>query len=155
MTNNDILRRLRYAFNFTDGQMAKTIAHTGGESSPAQVRRWLLREDDNGFLELSDAGLCRFLDGLIIEKRGPRPDGFTPETLEFLSTNEVLKKLRIALSLREDEVLAVFARAEFVVTKAELGSFFRKDGQRNFSKCPEQVLRKFIQGLGKERDGEE
>jgi uncharacterized protein YehS (DUF1456 family) len=155
MNSNDILRRLRYALNLTDGQVAKAIAHTGGESNPAQVRRWLLREDDNGFLELSDAGLCRFLDGLIIEKRGPRPDGSTPEPLEFLPTNEVLKKLRIALALRDDEVLEVFERAEFVVTKAELGSFFRKEGQRNFSKCPEQVLRKFIQGLGKGRDGKE
>lgn len=152
MTNNDILRRLRYALNLNDVQMAKIIAHTSGESNPAQVRSWLLREDENGFLKLSDAELCRFLDGFIIEKRGPRPDGSTPEPLEFLSTNEVFKKLRIALVLRDDEVLAIFKRAEFVVTKAELGSFFRKEGQRNFSKCPEQVLRKFIQGLGKGRD---
>ncbi len=152
MTNNDILRRLRYALDLTDGQMAKIIAHTGGESNPAQVRCWLLREDDNGFQELSDAGLCQFLDGFIIEKRGPSPDGTTPQSLEFLSTNEVLKKLRIALALRDDEMLKIFERAEFVVTKAELGSFFRKEGQRNFSKCPEQVLRKFIQGLGMGRD---
>jgi len=67
-------------------------------------------------------------DGLIIEKRGPRSDGTTPEPLDFLTTNEVLKKLRIALALRDDEVLAVFECAEFVVTKAELGSFFRKEG---------------------------
>jgi len=155
MTNNDILRRLRYALNLTDFKMAKAIAHTGVESNPAQVSRWLSRDDDDGFLELSDVGLCRFLDGLIIEKRGPHPDGSTPEPLEFLSTNEVLKKLRIALALRDDEVLEIFKRAEFVVTKAELGSFFRKEGQRNFSKCPEQVLRKFIQGLGKGRDEKE
>jgi uncharacterized protein YehS (DUF1456 family) len=155
MTNNDILRRLRYALNLTDGQVAKAIAHTGGESNPAQVSRWLMRDDNDGFLELSDAGLCRFLDGLIIETRGPRPDGATPEPLEFLSTNEVLKRLRIALALRDDDVIAIFKRAEFVVTKAELGSFFRKERQRNFSKCPEQVLRKFIQGLGKGRDDTE
>ena len=43
--------------------------------------------------------------------------------------------------------MAVFKEADFVVTKAELGSFFRKEGQRNFSKCPEQVLRKFIKLL--------
>jgi len=152
MTNNDILRRLRYALNLSDGQVAEVIAHTGVESDPPQVRRWLVREDENGFEELPDAGLCRFLDGLIIEKRGASPDGLIPEPLEFLSTNEVLKKLRIALSLRDDEMLEVFKRAEFVVTKAELGSFFRKEGQRNFSKCPEQVLRKFIQGLAKGRD---
>jgi uncharacterized protein YehS (DUF1456 family) len=155
MTHNDILRRLRYALDLSDFKMAKIIAHTGEDTNAAEVRRWLLREDDVGFLELSDAGLCRFLDGLIIEKRGPGPDGLAPEPLEFLSTNEVLKKLRIALALRDDEMLEIFERAEFVVTKAEFGSFFRKEGHRNFNKCPEQVLRKFIQGLGKGRDEEE
>lgn len=111
------------------------------------MRRWLKREDEDEFDPLSDVGLCRFLDGLIIEKRGPRPDGNIPEPLEFISNNEVLKKLRIALSLRDEGMMAVFKEADFVVTKAELGSFFRKEGQRNFSKCPEQVLRKFIKLL--------
>jgi len=155
MNHNDILRRLRYALDISDAQVAEIIALTGKESNAAEVRRWLLREDDNGFLELSDTVLCRFLDGLIIEKRGPSPDGSIPKPLEFLSTNEILKKLRIALTLRDDEILEVFERAEFSVTKAELGSFFRKEGQRNFNKCPEQVLRKFIQGLGKGRDENE
>jgi uncharacterized protein YehS (DUF1456 family) len=148
MNNNDILRRLRYALNFTDVQMAKTIAHVEGKLDPVQVGRWLKREDHDDFQPLSDAGLCRFLDGLIIEKRGPRPDGAIPEPLEFISNNEVLKKLRIALALRDEGMMSVFKEADFVVTKAELGSFFRKEGQRNFSKCPEQVLRKFINGLG-------
>lgn len=155
MTSNDILRRLRYALNLTDFKIAKIIALTGVEASPDQVSRWLLRDEDDGFQEISDAELCRFLDGFIIEKRGPHPSGSAPKPLEFLSTNEALKKLRIALALRDDEVLEVFERAEFVVTKAELGSFFRKEGQRNFSKCPEQVLRKFILGLGKGRIVEE
>jgi uncharacterized protein YehS (DUF1456 family) len=67
--------------------------------------------------------------------------------LAFLSNNEILKKLRIALELKEDDMLAVFKRAEFTVTKAELGAFFRKEGHRNYRKCPEQVLKKFIKGL--------
>ena len=128
--------------------MAKAIAHVAGKSDLDQVGRWLKREDHDNFEPLSDVGLCRFLDGLIIEKRGPRPDGTIPEPLEFISNNEVLKKLRIALSLRDEGMMAVFKEADFVVTKAELGSFFRKEGQRNFNKCPEQVLRKFINGLG-------
>ena len=87
---------------------------------------------------------------MIIEKRGPRPDGSVPEPLKFLSTNEVLKKIRIALELRDQDMNAIFDKAEFVVTKAELGSFFRKEGHRNYRKCPEQVLRKFILGLSKD-----
>jgi len=149
MTNNDTLRRLRYALNLNNAKMAEIIGKTGKETSPAEVESWLKREDEDRHVELSDGTLCRFLDGLIIEKRGPRPDGSIPEPLEFLSNNEVLKKLRIALELRDDDVNGIFKRVEFVVTKAELGSFFRKEGHRNYRKAPEQVLRKFIQGLGK------
>jgi uncharacterized protein YehS (DUF1456 family) len=152
MNNNDILRRLRYAFHITDAQLAQTITKSGNQTSVAEVQSWLKREDDDGYVELSDAALCGFLDGLIIEKRGLRPDGSIPEPLEFLSHNEILKKLRIALELRDDDVNAIFKQADFVVTKAELGSFFRKEGHRNFRKCPEQVLRKFIQGLTKQLD---
>ena len=108
---------------------------------------WLKREDEDGYVELSHALLCRFLDGFIIEMRGPHPSGSIPEPLDFLPNNEILKKLRIALNMKEEDVLAVFKKAEFVVNKAELGSFFRKEGHRNYRKCPEQVLRKFIHGL--------
>ena len=147
MTNNDTLRRLRYALNLTDVQMAEIISLTGRATKDEEVLTWLKREDEAGFVELKDSDLCRFLDGLIIHKRGPHPSGNAPEPLHFLSNNEVLKKLRIALELKEDGVLAVFKKAEFSVTKAELGSFFRKDGHRNYRKVPEQVLRKFIHGL--------
>lgn len=150
MTNNDTLRRLRYALNINDAKVAEVVALTGRETKADEVVRWLKREDETGYAEISDALLCRFLDGLIIDKRGPHPSGNVPEPLEFLSNNEVLKKLRIALELKEDGVLAVFKNAEFVVTKAELGSFFRKEGHRNYRKCPEQVLRKFIHGLAKQ-----
>ena len=154
MTHNDILRRLRYAFDINDVQVAKIFAHVGDDPGPAQVRSWLRREDHDDFAVLPEPMLCRFLDGLIIEKRGPRPDGTVPEPLEHLSNNEILKKLRIALALRDEDVIAVFKSAEFVVTKAELGSFYRKEGHRNFRKCPEQVLRKFLLGLGKRTDSE-
>ena len=147
MTNNDTLRRLRYALNIDDAMVADIIARTGRPTTPAEVSAWLKREDESGYVDLSHALLCRFLDGLIIEKRGPHPSGTIPEPLEFLPNNEILKKLRIALNLKEEDVLAVFKKVDFVVTKAELGSFFRKEGHRNYRKCPEQVLRKFIQGL--------
>lgn len=148
MTNNDIFRRLRYAFNYADSKMAKVIGHVEEGINSAQVAHWLKHEGDAGYEPLSDADLCKFLDGLIIEKRGPRPDGSVPAPLEHISRNEILKKLRIALELREDGMMEVWKNAKFTVTKAELGSFFRKEGQRNFAKCPEQVLRKFLHGLG-------
>ena len=147
MTNNDTLRRLRYALNIDDTGVAAIIALTGRATTTDEVESWLKREDEGGYSELSHEILCRFLDGLIIDRRGPHPSGSIPEPLEFLPNNEILKKLRIALNLKEEDVLAVFRKVGFVVTRAELGSFFRKEGHRNYRKCPEQVLRKFIHGL--------
>lgn len=149
MTNNDTLRRLRHALEINDSATAAIFSRIGESTSAAQVKDWLKREEDEGYVPISDRDLCRFLDGLIIERRGLRSDGSIPEPLEVLSNNEILKKLRIALELREDDITAVFAKVDFVVTKAELGSFFRAEGHRNYRKCPEQVLRKFLQGLGK------
>ncbi len=147
MTHNDTLRRLRYALHINDAKIAETVARTGRNTTADEVVDWLKREDEPGYAELSPALLCRFLDGLIIDKRGPHPSGKIPEPLEFLSNNEILKKLRIALKLQADDMVAIFQRTEFTVTKAELGAFFRRPEHRNFRKCPEQVLKKFIKGL--------
>ncbi len=147
MTHNDTLRRLRYALNVNDTKIAEMLSHAGRKTSAEEVINWLKREDESGYVELSPALLCRFLDGLIIDKRGPHPSGKMPEPLEFLSINEILKKLRIALELQADDMVAIFQRVEFTVTKSELSAFFRRPEHRNFRKCPEQVLKKFIKGL--------
>ncbi len=147
MTNNDTLRRLRYALNRNDLAIAQITSKSGRETTEAEVLNWLKLEDEPGFVVMSDADLCSFLDGLIVEKRGPHPSGNVPAPMEYLSNNEILKKLRIALNLQSDGMLAVFKKAEFDVSNAELGSFFRRVDHPKFAKCPEQVLRKFIKGL--------
>ncbi len=154
MTNNDILRRLRYALDINDAHVVKIFSHVVDNPNPTQVCSWLRRDEHADFQELPETMLCSFLDGLIIEKRGPHPSGKVPEAQGYLPTNEVLKKLRIALSMRDEDMLAVFKLAEFVVTKSELGAFYRAEGQRNYRKCPEQVLRKFLVGLGKKTEQE-
>jgi len=147
MTNNDILRRLRYALNINDLLVAQITSKSGRETSEEEVMNWLKPEDKPGYVELSDSDLCSFLDGLIIEKRGPHPSGKIPLPLEFLSNNDVLKKLRIAYNLKSDDMLAVFKKVDFAISNAELGSFSRKSDRFYFAKCPEKVLRKFIKGL--------
>ena len=147
MTNNDTLRRLRYALNRNDLALAQITSKSGRETTEAEVINWLKLEDEPGFVAMSDADLCSFLDGLILEKRGPHPSGNVPAPMEYLSNNEILKKLRIALNFQSDGMLAVFKKADFDVSSAELGSFFRRADHPKFAKCPEQVLRKFIKGL--------
>ncbi len=64
-----------------------------------------------------------------------------------MSNNEIMKKLRVALHLRDDEIVEIFKLVDFKVSKAELGAIFRKDDHPNFKPCGDQFLRNFLNGL--------
>jgi uncharacterized protein YehS (DUF1456 family) len=64
-----------------------------------------------------------------------------------MSNNDILKKLRVALSLRNDEIQAIIKLAGFSATTAELGDMFRAEDHPKFKKCGDQILRKFLDGL--------
>ena len=146
MTNNDTLRRLRYALNIDDAKVAEIIAHTGRATTPDEVLNWLKREDEKGYTDLPHDLLCRFLDGLIIEKRGKK-DGPQPPPETRLSNNIVFRKLKIALNLQAEDVLKILNQGDFRMSKHELSAFFRKPEHKHYRDCKDQVLRNFLKGV--------
>jgi uncharacterized protein YehS (DUF1456 family) len=70
MTNNDILRRVRYMFNFNDLKMIELFKLAEYEVSVEDVKSWLRKIEDPELVEISDRELAIFLNGLIKEK-GP------------------------------------------------------------------------------------
>lgn len=64
-----------------------------------------------------------------------------------MSNNQVLKKLRVALELREDDILDILREADLPMTRAEVGALFRKKDHKNYRPCGDQVLRNFLRGL--------
>ncbi|MEH6680962.1 MAG: DUF1456 family protein [Sediminicola sp.] len=64
-----------------------------------------------------------------------------------MTNNDILKKLRVALMLRDDEIVEILKLVDFKVTKSELGSFFRKEDHPNYVECGDQILRNFLNGL--------
>lgn len=64
-----------------------------------------------------------------------------------MSNNDIMKKLRVALSLNSDQIIEICKLVNFTVTKSELGDIFRKDDHPNFKKCGDQILRNFLNGL--------
>lgn len=64
-----------------------------------------------------------------------------------MDNNDVFKKLRVALSLRDDDIIEILKLVDFRMSKSELGSFFRKEGHPNYKNCGDQVLRNFLNGL--------
>ena len=98
MTNNDVLRRLRYTFNFNDQKMIDLFNLAKLTVSREQISYWLKKEDDPQVVNCTDVQLATFLNGLIIDKRGAR-DGETSPAEKRMNNNLVLNKLKIALAL--------------------------------------------------------
>jgi len=148
MTNNDIIRRLRFAFNKTDKHMQETLALAGFDATTSMIKNWLRKDDDPHQEKMVDPELAAFLNGLIIEKRGSRP-GPLPPLEDPLTNNMILRKLKIALSMQSEDMLAVLKLMDMNLSKHELSAFFRHPHQNQFRHCKDQVLRKFIYGLQK------
>jgi len=64
-----------------------------------------------------------------------------------IDNNHLLKQLRIALSLKVDDVRDVIALGGGNVSKGEVSAFFRKPDARNYRPCGDQLLRAFFRGM--------
>lgn len=146
MVHNDVLRRIRYIFDFDDFQMMEIFANADYEVTREQVCNWLKPEDKPDYEQISDREMAIFLNGFININRGKR-DGAQAEPEAFLNNNMVLMKLRIALNLQSEDMLALLQDAGLNFSKHELSAFFRKPGHKHYRKCEDQVLRNFLKGL--------
>lgn len=149
MILNDVLRSVRYLLDLSEPKVIE-IVHLADPAFAVErdeVRAFLLKEDEPGHALCSDAVLARFLDGLIVYRRG-RDEGQPARPFETrLTNNLVLKKLRIAFELTDVDMHGVFADAGFPVSKPELSALFRQPGHRNYRPCGDQMLRNFLKGL--------
>ena len=143
---NDILRRIRYAFDFDDSKMIALFGLADCQVTRAQISDWLKKDDDPAFQEFSDMQLAIFLNGLINDRRGKK-EGPPPEPENHLTNNIIFMKLKIALNLKADDVLEILALANLRISKHELSAFFRKPDHKHYRACKEQVLRNFLKGV--------
>ena len=64
-----------------------------------------------------------------------------------LTNNDILKKLRVALKLRNEDIVEIMALVDFKVTVSELGALFRNEDHPKYRNCGDQFLRNFLNGL--------
>ncbi len=146
MTNNDVLRRVRYIFDFGDDKMIALFALADSKVSREQVSQWLKKEDQDDFQTLNDLQLATFLNGLIIDRRGKK-EGAQPVPEEKLTNNIIFRKLKIALDFKDDDILAIMSLVDLRMSRHELSAFFRKVGHKHYRECKDQILRNFLKGL--------
>ena len=146
MTNNDVLRRIRYIFDYNDTTMITIFELAELKVSREQISDWLKKDDDPADKALSDTQLAIFLNGLINQKRGKK-DGPQPAPEKTLNNNIIFRKLKIALNLKEEDTLAILELANLRISKHELSAFFRRADHKHYRACKDQVLRNFLKGL--------
>lgn len=149
MINNDVLRRVRYALNLNDQAMIDIFALGDVEISRSELLDWLKKDNQEGYVGLDDKRLDAFLKGLITYRRGKleTPPGQAQKPEAPLTNNGILKKLRIALNFKEEDMLNTLKLADFAISKGELSAFFRQKGHKNYRECGDQIIRNFLQGL--------
>jgi len=146
MTNNDILRRIRYIFDLNDSKMIAIFGLADHMVTRGQISDWLKKDEDPAFQKCSDTELAIFLNGLINDKRGKKEES-QPEPEKHLTNNMIFMKLKIALNLKAEDVLEIMALANLSISKHELSAFFRKPGHKHFRDCQDQILRNFLKGM--------
>ena len=149
MTNNDVLRSVRYMLDFNDAKVVSILALAESEVSEAEVHSFLKKEDEAGFRPCPDVVMGYFLNGLIFLRRGKSEDAPAPSIERKMTNNVILKKLRIAFDLKTTDITDLLKSADFAVGQSEIGAIFRKPGHKNYRECGDQILRNFLKGLTK------
>ena len=111
-----------------------------------ELTAYLKKENDQGYLMMKDQTLAAFLNALIVEKRGRKDDQKIVHE-KRINNNVVLRKLKIALSMKDDDIIDVLKLVDLRVSKHEISAFFRNPKQSQYRLCKDQFLRNFLLGL--------
>ena len=146
MINNDLLRRICKIFDFNNEKILVVFELGQCLITAEQLTDFFKEKDDSVYNVLSDGELASFLNGLIIDKRGKK-DGPERQAEQVLSNNAIFNKLKIALALKADEVIAILELADLSLGKYELSAFFRNVNHKHYRECSDEVLSTFLKGL--------
>ena len=146
MTTNDILRRTRYAFDLKNQEMLEIFISGGIELKLFDVKAMLYKDEDNGFCEATHRELAGFLNGFINLKRGKRED-LQSEPENILTNNVVLRKYKIAMNWRDEDILETLMLGDMKFSKHELSALFRKPTHTHYRLCKDQLIRKLLIGM--------
>ena len=137
MTNNDVLRSLRYALELDPSTMLRFFAEADVKMTLPTLAALLKSEEEPGFAALPDKLFARFLDGLIAAQRGPReaPSTSVPSKPVRIHNNYVLRSLKIAFELRDVDIIAIMELAGVPLSKPELSALCRREDHRHYRPC--------------------
>lgn len=146
METNYVFYKLRKIFQWDEekiGQLFKSVEYI---VSPLDIFSWMKQEQYEGFKVMPEEALAALMNGFIAEKRGLK-DGVIPVPETQLNNNIILRKLKIALSFKDEDIIDTLKKADIRIGKAELSAFFRDPKHSHYRPCGDQFLRNFLRGL--------
>ncbi|MCK8060360.1 MULTISPECIES: DUF1456 family protein [unclassified Fusibacter] len=156
MKNNELLTKICRAADVDIKSMVTIFAHSDFDFTEEDAAMMLVDFDSDEEQDLYPCDfemLEAFLNGLIIFKRGPRPDDGKPKKTVLsipsaqTANNAVLKKMKIAFAMTGDDLVEVFENAGVTLTNRELNPYFRAEGHKHYKRCNDQFLNAFFAGL--------
>jgi len=115
-------------------------------ASRAEISDWLKREGEEAYVEMEDKDLAYFLNGFIVDKRG-KQEGRVPIAEDRLNNNLILRKLKIALNLKSEDIVELFKLVDKKISVSEIGAFLRHYSHSKYREFNGQYLRNFMNGL--------
>lgn len=162
MHTNDLNRRIRYALSLDDRRVLELYSLTQFDAVADDIAAWRKKQGEEGFIDCPAEAIDALLNGLIHDRRGPPDDSAAPAQpassstgrsarSDLIDNNRILKQIRIALSLKTDDVHRLISTGGGTLTQSQVNALFRKPSARNYRRCGDQVLRWFLAGLSSER----
>lgn len=153
MRNTDILKSLRYILDINEAEMAEILKLAGYKPTRKEITDIFEDENDEESPDTTHELTAYFLDGVIYHKRG-KSDKHPPQPIRYPVTNNmVLKKLRVAFKMREEDILKLLKKTGFKISSTELSALFRREDHNNYRPAGDQILRYFLRGLAEQERG--
>ncbi len=150
MKTNVVLKKIQMSLALTESDMGRIFEKGDYTVTPEMLGGFLVESPtEEGYLKCPNRAVLAFLEGLIIDRRGPNPKksvaGTVPDTT--LDNSDVFKKLRIALDLHEEDIQILLQHSDVYLEKNDFSAIFRKKGHKHYKVCSDPVLEAFLHGV--------
>ena len=146
MINNDVLKRIRYILALNEVKLLEVFTAAESPVTAEQLNAWLEKDGAINYKKLEDDELSTFLNGLINYKRGKK-EGAQPIPEKKMNNNTIFRKLKIAMDMKNEEVMEILSSTDSKLSPHELTAMFRKRAHRHYRVCKDEVLLNFLNGL--------
>ena len=145
MKPSEVIQSIKDTLNLNRKQILHIYELEEFSMSIDRLNGILKNSSKKGSINATYEELGVFLDGLISYKRG-KSSAPTPQDV-ILDNNLIIKKLRVALNLKEFEVALIFELADFKISKTAIKDIFRSLSHPKYRECDNKTLKAFLEGL--------